>query len=66
MKKFIEFAKLSKKKQKEINAQKRGDWGNVKPITKVKQSAKLYNRKKNRGFMNERHSQGNGSFLLFA
>lgn len=46
MEKFVSYEKLSKKKQKEINAAKRGDWGLVKPVTKVKPSAKLYNRKK--------------------
>ena len=37
---------MSKKQQKLVNASKRGSWGNVKPITKVKESAKVYNRKK--------------------
>lgn len=46
MEKFISYEKLSKKKQKELNAAKRGNWGIVKPVTKVKPSAKLYNRKK--------------------
>lgn len=46
MEKFVSYEKLSKKKQKELNAAKRGTWGLVKPITKVKPSAKLYNRKK--------------------
>ena len=38
-------AKL-KKEQKKLNAEKRKTWGDLKPITKVKPSAKLYNRKK--------------------
>ena len=46
MEKFVSYEKLSKKKQKELNAAKRSTWGLVKPITKVKPSAKLYNRKK--------------------
>ena len=46
MKKFIAYEKLSKKEQKKLNAEKRKTWGDVKPITKVKPSAKLYNRKK--------------------
>lgn len=45
MDRFIEYEKLSKKKQKEINNAKRGTWGNIKPVTKVKPSAKVYNRK---------------------
>ncbi len=44
MERFIEYEKLSKKKQKEINNAKRGTWGNIKPVTKVKPSAKVYNR----------------------
>lgn len=46
MKKFIAYEKLSKKEQKKLNSEKRKTWGVVKPITKVKPSAKLYNRKK--------------------
>jgi len=46
MKKFVAYEKLSKKEQKKLNAEKRKTWGDVKPITKVKPSAKLYNRKK--------------------
>lgn len=46
MDKFIAYEKMSKKQQKAVNAAKRGNWGNVKPITKVKASAKIYNRKK--------------------
>ena len=45
MKKFISYQKMSKKKQKEINKQKRGNWGDIKPITKVVPSKKIYNRK---------------------
>lgn len=33
MEKFVPFEKLSKKKQKALNDQKRGDWGNVNPAT---------------------------------
>ena len=46
MEKFVSYEKMSKKQQKIVNASKRGSWGNVKPITKVKASAKIYNRKK--------------------
>ena len=44
MERFIAYEKLSKKEQKKLNAAKRGSWGLVKPITKVKESAKIYNR----------------------
>ena len=46
MEKFVAYEKLSKKKQKELNKAKRGTWGVMSPITKVKPSAKVYNRKK--------------------
>ena len=46
MEKYISYEKMSKKQQKLVNASKRGSWGNVKPITKIKASAKVYNRKK--------------------
>ena len=45
MKKFISYQKMNKKKRKEIDKQKRGDWGDIKPVTKVVQSKKVYNRK---------------------
>lgn len=48
MEKFVSYEKMSKKQQKIVNASKRGNWGNVKPITKVKASAKIYNRNKSR------------------
>lgn len=46
MERFVSYEKMSKKQQKIVNASKRGSWGYVKPITKVKASAKIYNRKK--------------------
>lgn len=56
MEKYISYEKMSKKQQKLVNASQRGSWGNVKPITKVKASAKVYNRKK-------QNSQGYGYSL---
>ena len=50
MKKFIAYEKLSKKEQKKLNAEKRKTWGDVKPVTKVKPSAKLYKCKNKTGF----------------
>ena len=38
------YRKLSKKAQKKMNAQKRVSWGFI-PVSRVKQSAKVYNRK---------------------
>ena len=56
MKKFVEYKKLSKKKQKEINSEKRKTWGIMKPIVKVKPSAKVYNRKNKQALMNFNYS----------
>lgn len=33
--KFVPYEKLSKKKKKEIDKRKRGDWGSVNPVKKV-------------------------------
>ena len=46
MKKFVEYEKLSKKQKKEIDRKKRMGWGDVIPVTKTVESAKIYNRKK--------------------
>lgn len=46
MEKFVPFEKLSKKKQRALNAQKRGSWGAVNPVTRKPQNPKAYNRKK--------------------
>ena len=46
MEKFVPFEKLSKKKQRERNAQKRGTWGALSPVTRKPQNPKAYNRKK--------------------
>lgn len=48
MEKYIPYEKLSKKKQKELNAQKRGTWGNVNPVTRRSENPKAYNRQKTR------------------
>ena len=46
MKKFVEYEKLSKKQKKEIDKAKRASWGDVIPVSKRIESAKIYNRKK--------------------
>ena len=46
MKKFIAFEKLSKKKQRECNADKRRDWGVLNPITRTPPNSKTYDRNK--------------------
>ena len=46
MEKYVPFEKLSKKKQKELNAKRRGSWHGVSPVTKTTKNGKAYNRKK--------------------
>ena len=46
MQKHIPFDKLSKKKQRELNAQRRGSWNGVNPVTRKTDNGKAYNRKK--------------------
>jgi len=43
---FIPMDKQSKQKQKEINASKRGSWGNISPVTRKPPNPKAYNRRK--------------------
>lgn len=45
MEKFIPYEKLSKKKQRELNAKKRGNWGSLNPVTRKPANPKAYNRK---------------------
>ncbi len=44
--KFIPREKLSKKKRKELDNQKRGSWGEIKPVTRRVESRKDYNRQR--------------------
>jgi len=46
MKQFIPYEKLSKKKQRELNAAKRTTWGEISPVTRKPASSRAYNRKK--------------------
>jgi len=46
MEKFVPYEKLSKKEQKEIDAEKRRDWNGIDPATKVvDKDKKAYKRK---------------------
>ena len=47
--KFTEYKKLSKKAQKQINAERRATW-DCSPVSKVVPSKKVYNRKKSKDF----------------
>lgn len=48
MKPFIPYDKCSKKARRERNAQKRGTWGPLNPVTRKPESSKAYNRRKAR------------------
>lgn len=49
MKKFLEYAKLSKKKKRELNSARRGTWS-MNPVTRRPENPKAYNRKDFRQF----------------
>ena len=53
VKKIVVYEKLSKKKQMALAKEKRKTWGNIKPITKVKPSGKVYSRKRKQGLENQ-------------
>ncbi|MBD5102932.1 MAG: hypothetical protein HDT27_09655 [Subdoligranulum sp.] len=46
MERWIPYEKLSKKKQRELNAKKRGSWNDVNPVTRKTKNAKAYDRKR--------------------
>ena len=46
MEKFIFAEKLSKKKQREQNAARRGSWHGLNPVTRKPENPKAYNRRK--------------------
>jgi len=48
MKPFIPYEKLSKKQKRRIDSEKRSGFGQVNPVSRRKDSAKLYSRKRTR------------------
>ena len=50
MEKYVPFEKLSKKKQKELNAKMRGTWYGINPVTRKAKNGKAYDRKKARNW----------------
>lgn len=46
MKKHVPYEKLSRKAKKAIDQRDRGQWGDIRPVTRRIENAKLYNRKK--------------------
>ena len=55
MEKFIPYEKLSKKKQRELNAAKCGTWGALKPVTRKPADPKAYHRQKARRWRYDDH-----------
>ena len=60
MEKFVPYAKMSKKRRREADRAKRNTWGPLDPVTRVKKSGKIYDRKRARDRDNDR----TGPFLL--
>ena len=52
MEKFIPYEKLSKKKQRELDRQRRTLW-TISPVTRAPQNSKAYNRKKAQNWRKE-------------
>ncbi len=48
MDKFVPYEKLSKKKKRQLDAEKRGSWYGLNPITRKPKNPKAYDRKKAR------------------
>lgn len=46
MEKHIPYEKMSKRRQRELNAKKRGSWGGVNPVTRKPKLSKAYDRSK--------------------
>ena len=53
MEKYVPFEKLSKKKQRELCNARRGNWGSIKPVTRMPENSKAYNRKKAQNWKRE-------------
>ena len=60
MARFISYEKLPKKKQHELDRQKRGSWNGVNPVTRKPKDSKVYNRQKAQSWKKD-----NSDALLF-
>ena len=56
MEKYVPYEKLSKKKQRELNRQRRGTWGDCNPVTRKPENPRAYQRQKARSW--RRNSNG--------
>ena len=63
MEKFISLQKLSKKKQRERNANKRKGWGMLNPITRVPPNSKAYDRNKEKAI---RRKDADSLYYIFS
>lgn len=57
MEKYIPYEKLSKKKQRELNALRRGSWNGLDPVTRKEKNPKAYNRQKARKWSDDFHDR---------
>ena len=57
MEKFIPYEKLSKKKQRELDAQRRGSWNGISPVTRKAKNPKAYDRRKARKWSDAFHDR---------
>ena len=48
MDKFVPYEKLSKKKKRQLAAEKRGSWHGINPVTRKPANPKAYDRRKAR------------------
>ena len=53
MKKFVSYAKLSKKEKRKMDVAKRNTWGEVNPVTRKPENPKAYNRKRTQDWKKE-------------
>lgn len=53
MEKFVPYSKLSKKKQRALNAERRTTW-QINPVTRKPANPKAYNRKKAQDWKRDR------------
>jgi len=60
MVRFTPYEKLPKKKQHELDQQKRGSWNGVNPVTRKPEDSKVYNRNKAQSWKKD-----NSDALLF-
>ena len=41
---YVPYSKLSKKEKRKIDAEKRGSWGDINPVTRKYPNPRVYNR----------------------